>query len=162
MEILPAELDDLSSILEIYNQGIVDRIATLEENLKNMQYMTEWFTNRAGRYAVIVAKEQDEVVGWCSINPYNQRCAYAGVGDPSIYVRRDMRGKGVGRKLMLRIIEIAKENGFRKLVLATLVNNPIAHALYRSIGFRDVGVFVKQGILDGKFVDVLIMEILFE
>jgi len=162
MEILPAALADLSAILEIYNQGIADRIATLEENPKNMQYMTEWFTNRAGRYAVIVAKEQDEVIGWCSINPYNQRCAYAGVGDPSIYVRRDWRGKGVGRKLMLSIIEIAKESGFRKLVLATLANNPRAHSLYRGIGFRDVGVFLNQGILDGKFMDVLIMEMLFD
>lgn len=162
MEISLAKAEDISSILTIYNQGIDDRIATLEEEPKTLQYMTDWFNNRAARYAVIVAKEQEEVIGWCAINPYNQRCAYAGVGDPSIYVRRDWRGKGVGRQLILKMIELAKNNDFRKLVLATLANNPNAHRLYRSVGFRDVGVFYKQGILDGAYVDVLVMEMLLD
>ncbi|MFA6075802.1 MAG: arsinothricin resistance N-acetyltransferase ArsN1 family A [Negativicutes bacterium] len=161
MEILHATAEDIGGILEIYNQGIEDRIATLDTDQKTLQYMTDWFNQRENRYAVIVAKEAGYVVGWCALNPYNQRCAYAGVGDPSVYVRRNQRGKGIGEQLMRRIIDIAKDNDFHKLVLATLAINLRAQQLYKKIGFREVGVYHRQGIIEGNFVDVMIMELLF-
>lgn len=44
------------------------------------------------------------------------------------------------------------------MVLTTLAVNNAGHKLYQSVGFTKVGTYVKQGILDGKWVDVNIME----
>jgi L-amino acid N-acyltransferase YncA len=82
-----ATLQDLKSILRIYNQGIEDRIATLETEEKDSAFMEGWFQNHRGRYSILVAVREDEV-----------------------------------------------------------------------IGYRQVGVFEKQGVMDGAFIDVLIME----
>jgi phosphinothricin acetyltransferase len=56
----------------------------------------------------------------------------------------------------------AKGNGFHKLVLFTFASNDAAHALYRACGFNKVGVFRNQGIVDGKYIDIVAMEKVFE
>jgi len=153
-----ATVCDLGSILDIYNQGIEDRIATLEEEPKDIDYMRNWFDNHYGRFAVIVVEQDDEVIGWASLNPYSNRSAYAGVADLSIYIRRDSRGKGVGSLLLNRIEQIARENDFNKIVLFTFPFNTLGQGLYRKNGYREVGILKNQGKLDGRFVDVMIME----
>jgi L-amino acid N-acyltransferase YncA len=55
---------DLESIRVIYNQGIEDRVATLETELKDIAFMKEWFNNHGGRYTVIVAEYEGLVIGW--------------------------------------------------------------------------------------------------
>ncbi|PWU00998.1 MAG: GNAT family N-acetyltransferase [Bacteroidetes bacterium] len=157
-----ASTNDLESILHIYNQGIKDRIATLEEDQKDMEYMREWFKNHSGRFAVIVVEKEDKVIGWASLNPYSNRCAYAGVADLSIYIRRDYREKGVGSLLLKEIEYAALHNQFHKIVLFTFPFNQLGQGLYRKNGYREVGVFKDQGKLDGQFVDVMIMEKVFE
>ncbi|MBT2733478.1 arsinothricin resistance N-acetyltransferase ArsN1 family A [Bacillus sp. ISL-7] len=156
-----ASIDDLEAILNIYNQGIEDRIATLEQDQKDIEYMTEWFNKHKGRFAVIVIENNDEIVGWASLNPYSNRCAYAGVADLSIYIRRDYRGKGVGSLLLKEIEYTATKNQFNKIVLFTFPCNKLGQGLYRKNGYREVGIFKNQGKLDGRFVDVMIMEKIF-
>ena len=153
-----AEELDLPSIQSIYNQGIEDRVATLETETKDVSYMKEWFEKHQGRYKVIVAEYEDQIVGWASLNQYNNRCAYDGVADLSAYISREFRGKGIGKKLLAELEFLAKENGFHKIVLFTFPFNQLGQGLYTKMGFREVGVFKNQGILDGKFVDVMAME----
>ncbi|MFS0601442.1 arsinothricin resistance N-acetyltransferase ArsN1 family A [Peribacillus frigoritolerans] len=149
---------DLDSVKDIYNQGIEDRIATLETETKDQVYMEEWFAKHIGRYMLIVAEQDGEIVGWASLNQYNSRIAYKGVADLSVYISRDHRGKGIGGLLLQSIEKHAKENDFNKIVLFTFPFNQIGQGLYRKRGYREVGVFKNQGILDGEFVDVMAME----
>ncbi|WHY57599.1 arsinothricin resistance N-acetyltransferase ArsN1 family A [Peribacillus simplex] len=149
---------DIVSIKEIYNQGIEDRIATLETEVKDQTYIEEWFAKHIGRYKVIVAEQEGEIVGWASLNPYNRRDAYRGVADLSVYISRDHRGKRIGGLLLQSIEKLAKENDFNKIVLFTLPFNQIGQGLYNKRGYREVGVFKNQGMLDGEFVDVMAME----
>ncbi|MGG0410249.1 arsinothricin resistance N-acetyltransferase ArsN1 family A [Peribacillus simplex] len=149
---------DMDRVKEIYNQGIEDRIATLETESKDQTYMKEWFAKHIGRYKVIVAEQEGEIVGWSSLNQYNSRNAYKGVADLSVYISRNHRGKGIGGLLLQSIEKLAKENDFNKIVLFTFPFNQIGQGLYKKRGYREVGVFKNQGILDGKYVDVMAME----
>ncbi len=153
-----AKHEDIVFIQRIYNQGIEDRIATLETELKDLTFMDDWFERHQGRYQVIVAEYKSHIIGWASLNVYNSRDAYKGVADLSIYIDREYRGKGVGGKLMEDIEDIARRNTFHKIVLSTFENNKLGQALYRKKRYREVGVFKNQGILDGRFVDVMVME----
>lgn len=149
---------DIPTIQSIYNQGIEDRIATLETEVKDYIYMKEWFDKHHGRYKIIVAEKEKQIAGWASINQYNNRCAYDGVADISVYISREYRGKGLGKLLLNELESLARENGFHKMVLFTFPFNQLGQGLYKKMGFREVGVFKNQGILDGKFVDVMAME----
>ena len=153
-----SEESDINSILEIYNQGIEDRIATLETELKDYSYMKKWFDSHNGRYKVIIAEYEGHIVGWASLNQYNNRCAYDGVADLSVYISRNYRGKGIGKKLLVGMDALAKENGFHKIVLFTFPFNQLGQGLYNKMGYREVGIFKNQGMIDGEFVDVMVME----
>lgn len=149
---------DLPEVLTIYNQGIEDRIATLEMETKDQAYMQAWFADREPRFAVIVAEIAGNVVGWASINCYNKRAAYRGVGELSVYIHREFRGRGLGKRLLQELEGIGRDHEFYKFILFTFAFNTLGQSLYRNLGYREVGVFRNQGILDGQFVDVMAME----
>ena len=184
---------DAAAIGEIYNQGIEDRLATLETELRTPEERRQWLKSRAPRHPVIVAEttqpdpisnrpptaqagatQPDTIlnrpptaqaglaapvtVGWGSLNPYNPREAYRHVADFSIYVERAYRGRGVGKLVLTRLIELARELGYHKLVLSAFPFNAAGMALYERQGFRTVGIFKEQGLLDGRWVDTIVME----
>jgi phosphinothricin acetyltransferase len=151
--------DDLDAIRRTYNDGIADRIATLDTDAKSAEDIRAWWTDHTGRYAVLVAEDHSgSILGWASLNPYSHRCAHRGVADLSVYVGREHRGNGVGSLLLGALERTAKANDFHKIVLFALATNTIGQRLYRKAGYAEVGVFREHGQLDGTFVDVLAME----
>ncbi len=157
-----ARPDDAEAVCTIYNQGIEDRIATLETDLRSPTERRRWLAMRDPRHPVIVGEREGQVVAWGSLNPFSPRPAYDAVADFSLYVRRDWRGRGVGRKLLERLMALARELGYHKMVLAAFPFNAAGLALYQRLGFTTVGTYREQGRLDGRWVDVLIMEKLLE
>lgn len=158
--IRPAREHDVPAITRIYNQGIVDRVATLETAERDEADRSAWLASREARHPVVVAERDGAVVGWGSLNAFNPRPAYRHVADISVYVEREARGTGVGRVLLDRLVGLGREVGYHKLVLATFPFNPAGQALYRRVGFREVGTYREQGELDGRWVDVTVMELL--
>lgn len=155
----PAGLKDIPAITRIYNQGIEDRVATLETALRTEDERREWLLSRSERHKVLVAvDENDTAWGWASLNVFNARACYSGVADISVYIERGRRGQGLGRLLLTHLEEAAREQGFHKMVLATFPFNRLGQGLYRRMGFREVGIYEKQGKLDGNWIDVMIME----
>jgi phosphinothricin acetyltransferase len=149
---------DAAAICTIYNQGIEDRIATLETELRTPEERGRWMAARDPRHPVVVATSGREVVGWGSLNSFNPRPAYDHVVDLSVYVERAWRGRGAGKALLAHLLGLARAIGYHKMVLATFPYNDAGLALYRRMGFTPVGVYHEQGQLDGRWVDVLIME----
>ena len=149
---------DAAAICVIYNQGIEDRLATLETELRTPDERHAWLAARTPRQPVVVAETAGQVVGWASLNRFNPRPAYDHVADISVYVERAWRGRGVGRQLLARLAELGRELGYHKLVLAAFPFNAAGMALYERTGFRVVGTYREQGLLDGAWVDVIVME----
>ncbi|WP_026477757.1 arsinothricin resistance N-acetyltransferase ArsN1 family A [Alkaliphilus transvaalensis] len=159
LRIRTAELNDITQIVEIYNQGIEDKIATLETKTRNLKEMTNWFNQKGPRFKVIVVENTEGIIyGWASLNVFNQRECYDGVADFSIYIRRDMRGTGLGKRLLENLIEVARKEKFHKLVLSTFKINEAGQRLYHLMGFREVGTYIKQGKIGDNWVDITIME----
>ena len=153
---------DADAICTIYNQGIADRIATLDTALRTPAERRVWLAERTQRHPVIVAEVGGVVAGWASLNRFNPREAYDHVADFSVYVERSWRGKGLGTALLERLIDLARTIGYHKMVLAAFSSNEAGASLYRKAGFTRVGVYREHGQLDGRWVDVVIMEKLLE
>ena len=150
--------DDAADIARIYNQGIEDRQATLETQLRTPDERRAWLAARGPRHPVLVALAEGAICGWASLNPFNPRAAYDHVADISVYIAREWRGRGVGRVLLSALEQRARAIGYHKLVLAGFPFNEPAVRLYTRQGFRAVGVYQEQGLLDGRWVDVILME----
>lgn len=156
--IRPASPVDAAAICTIHNQGIEDRIATLDTTVRTPDGVRRWLAERGPRHPVIVADAGGSVVGWGSLNQFNPRQAYDFVADFSVYVERQSRGQGIGRQILDRLVDLARATGYHKLVLTALASNDAGVGLYENAGFSRVGVYREQGQLDGKWVDVVIME----
>lgn len=158
VSIRDAGVADLEAICSIYNQGIEDRVATLDTEPKSSDEIAEWWSMHAAPYLVLVAHDENGVCGWASLNRFSHRCAHGAIADLSIYVARAKRGTGIGSRLLRALIDRAPERGFHKIVLHALNGNDAGKRLYRACGFADVGVFREHGMLDGSYVDVIAME----
>lgn len=159
MEIREATREDAAAIAHIYNQGIEDRSATLETQLRTPEERAEWLAARGPRHPVLVAVDgSGTIVGWGSLNPFNPRPAYDHVVDFSIYVEREQRGRGIGDALLGALEVRVRALGYHKMVLAAFPTNAPGMRLYERHGFTTVGIYHEQGMLDDQWVDVIIME----
>ena len=158
IRIRDAILDDAAALALIYNQGIVDRIATLETEERTAEERQTWLATHGPRHPVLVAEMNGQVVGFGSLNVFNPRQAYDHVADFSLYVERSWRGKGIGGRLLGALIERGRSVGFHKMVLSAFPFNKAGRALYEKHGFRVVGIYKQQGLVDGRWVDTIIME----
>lgn len=159
MEIREAKREDAIAIAHIYNQGIEDRSATLETQIRTPEERAEWLAIRGHRHPVLVAVDHaGTVVGWGSLNPFNPRPVYDHVADFSVYVAREQRGRGIGDTLLSALEARAQALGYHKMALAALPTNAPGMRLYERHDFHTVGIYHEQGMLDDKWVDVILME----
>jgi L-amino acid N-acyltransferase YncA len=148
---------DAPAIADIYNEGIATRLATFETEPRTAGDIESWLA--AGeRLPVLVAEEQEGVLGWARITAYSERPVYAGVGDVSVYVTEQARGRGLGRGLLDALQQRAVELGYWKLVGKLFTANAASAGMVRSCGWREVGMHHRHSRLDGEWRDVLVVE----
>jgi phosphinothricin acetyltransferase len=153
-----ARRDDATAVAEIYNQGIAERAATFETEPRTAADLELRIEEDPARFPVLIAERHGRVAGWASIGTYRPRSCYAGVGEFSVYVHREARGRGIGRALVSSLIVEARARGYWKLLSRIFPFNAASLALCRSAGFREVGTYEKHGRLDGQWLDVVIVE----
>lgn len=162
LTIRDAETKDAEALALIYNQGIEDRIATFETGMRDAKERRIWLGGHDAKHPVIVAEDETgQVVGWAAIASISERSCYSGVGEYSVYVRRDGRGNGIGTRLLGALIDRASSLGYWKLIARVFTFNVATIRLAKRHGFREVGILQKHGKLDEKWLDVLEMERLF-
>jgi L-amino acid N-acyltransferase YncA len=155
MKTRPAVAADAAAIARIYNEGIQDRVATFETEPRSPEHVLGWIE---ADLPLVVAEDGADVLAWAIAHPYSSRAAYAGVGDFSIYVARECRGRGLGRSTVEALIAECEARGYWKLLSRIFPENEASLALCRSLGFREVGVYRRHGKLDGEWRDCVIVE----
>jgi len=148
------EKNDLKEVLQIYKEGIETGMATFETIVPSEQIWDD------GYHATLrfVAEERDRVVGWISISPVSTRSVYSGVGEVSVYISSDCKGKGIATKLFKKLIEESEKAGFWTLQSSIFAINTSSIHLHKKIGFRIVGTREKIAQLYGEWHDTVIME----
>ncbi|HXW36911.1 MAG TPA: arsinothricin resistance N-acetyltransferase ArsN1 family A [Nitrososphaerales archaeon] len=161
VNIRAARLSDAVAIAVIYNQGIEERIATFETKERDAEERREWLMGHDDKHPVLVAEgEEGQAVGWASISAYGQRECYSGIGEVTVYVRRDMRGKGIGSELLAALVDRARIVGYWKLLGRIFVTNASSRRVFEAMGFREVGILEKHSKMDGRWIDVVEVEYL--
>jgi phosphinothricin acetyltransferase len=145
---------DWAAVSAIYAEGIETRNATFETQVPTWD---EWDAAHLveGR---LVARRDDEVIGWAALSPVSGRCCYRGVVENSVYVARGAQSQGIGRALLNELVRLAEEAGFWTIQTGVFPENPASLQLHLSCGFRVVGVRERLGRLDGVWRDVVFLE----
>ena len=150
-----ATRSDAALIAAIYNEGIEDRSATFETELRTPGEVMNWLVDG---FPVLVAERDGEVAGFARLSEYSDRCVYQGVGEHGVYVSRAVRGHGLGRALLDALAEEAGRRGYYKLTSRIFSDNGASLAAHRAAGFEEVGVQRRHGRLDGEWKDCVLVE----
>ena len=147
--------DDAEAIAEIYNQGIEEGTATFEVTPRTGKDIIKWFDRP---HLIVVAEKNNNIVGFASISEYSDRECYKGIAECSLYIARNMRGKGVGTKIMESLIKEAETMGYWKLLGKIFLENTASLTLVKKLGFRIVGIHEKHAAINGVWKDVYLVE----
>jgi len=158
LTIRSATVADASRVTAIYNQGIEERCATFETELRHVEDLAQRIADQE-RYPWLVAVDSaNTVLGWANLSSYRPRACYGGIAEFSIYLDHAARGRGIGRQLLPALVEATQSLGYWKLVSRIFTFNAPSRALCRACGFREVGIYEKHGCLDGRWLDVVVVE----
>ncbi|MFW9807871.1 MAG: GNAT family N-acetyltransferase [Candidatus Thorarchaeota archaeon] len=119
---------------------------------------THWIerTNQ-NREVLLVAHIEGEYAGHLSLQPEEWQASQH-VAKLGVIVRKECRGVGVGKALMLSGHSIASKKAYTKIILSTFANNKIAIQLYESLGYRKVGIRKNHFNMPKGFIDEVLME----
>ena len=162
LNIRPATVNDQQAIMDIYNEAVINTAATFDTELRTMQKQMEWWEKHKKNHPVLVAEEQGIIAGWASLSPWSDRCAYDTTVEVSVYIHKDFRGRGIGSKLLeIVTLEGGKAGNHTVLSRITEGNESSIH-IHEKFGYRHIGVMKEVGFKFGKFLDVNMMQYIYE
>jgi phosphinothricin acetyltransferase len=154
----PATLADAASIADIYNYEVENTTATMDLVPRSLAEQQEWLSERSGAFAAIVAVTGGQVVGFASLSPYKERAAYRPTVEDSVYVRRDMGRRGIGKLLLTGVIDLAATSGFHSVMARIEASGEASRALHIACGFREVGVEIEVGRKFNRWLDMVLLQ----
>ena len=151
---------DAPAIAAIYNHEVENETSTFDLVPRSAQDQLDWQNAREGAFGVFVAEVGGEVVGFGALSPYKERAAYRTTVEDSVYVRRDMGRRGIGRAILAHLLDTAADGGFHAVMARITTLSVGSIGLHEALGFREVGVEREVGRKFGKWLDVCLMQVL--
>lgn len=160
MAVRPATAGDLPAIHSIYAHHVLHGLATFEEEPPSLEELERRFGDVTARALPYLLAETDGVIagyGYCA--PYRSRSAYRYTLEDSVYVRHDMTGRGVGRRLLEEVIRRCEGLGYRQII-AVIGDSANAGSIgvHAACGFLRVGTLRSAGFKFGRWVDSVFMQ----
>ncbi|WP_034259822.1 GNAT family N-acetyltransferase [Altibacter lentus] len=154
MEIIRLQKHHFPAVAEIYKEGLATGLASFETTVPSWDAWNEKFLDRCR----FVLTNNDVVLGWCALSPVSKRVVYSGVAENTIYISPKHQGKGLGRRLLLHLIENSEANGFWTLQASVFPQNLTSLNLHLHCGFRRVGTRERIAKRDGVWHDNILLE----
>ncbi len=160
MLIRPAAEADIAEIQAIYAHHVLHGTGTFEEIPPSVEEMTARWRAVTGRgWRWLVAEDATRVIGYGYYQQIRDRSAYRFTAEDSIYVREDVRGQGVGKALVVALLEAATSAGFRQMIAVIGDSENVGSiGVHTSLGFRKVGVLHATGLKFGRWLDTVYMQ----
>ncbi len=154
MKIRKANVNDIESMLQIYNYEVLNGTATLDLKPKSLDEWTSWYNKHTENHPIIIA-EDSELMGYASLSEYREKEAYSSTVELSVYVSNKYRNRGVATELMKNILDIAKNDSTTHMVISVITSgNEASKRLHEKFGFKFCGTIHEVGCKFGKFQNI--------
>ena len=149
-----ARADDAAAIQAIYAPFVRDTAVSFEEEVPDLESIRASIDSTNETYAFVVGEDEGRVVGYAKGYRFRSRAAYAWTVEVSVYVAQDSRGRGVGRRLTMGLLDELKERGYVTAIAGITLPNDASVGLFEALGFTHIGTFKSVGFKLDKWHDV--------
>jgi len=160
LDVRPAEERDVGPITAIYAHHVLTGLASFEVVPPDAAEMARRRANvLASELPYFVAEDAGGILGYAYATPYRTRVGYRYTVEDSVYVDRGAVGRGVGRRLLQRLIEACTARGCRQMIAVIGdTGNAASIGLHEACGFARVGMLPSTGFKFGRWVDSVLMQ----
>ncbi|MBN3580838.1 N-acetyltransferase [Algoriphagus aestuarii] len=152
--------NDIPEILEINNYEILNSTVNYDYEPKSLEFQLDWFHQKSSAgLPIIVAEKDGKVIGFATFGPFRPKPSYQFTIEHSVYIHPDFRGAGVGKRLMEKLISIAKNKGFHLMVGGIDANNLNSLEFHKKLGFQEVGKFLEVGRKFDQWLDLIFVQL---
>ncbi|MDE2377834.1 GNAT family N-acetyltransferase [Bradyrhizobium sp.] len=160
LEIRPTSEADLPAITAVYEHAVRHGTATFELVPPDLAEMTRRYRALVdGGYPYFVALLDGRVVGYAYAGAYRPRPAYRFTVENSIYLDPSTHRRGIGLKLLERLILECEVRGFRQMI-AVIGDSANAGSIgvHAKTGFKLIGTHPNVGLKFGRWLDTVMMQ----
>lgn len=161
MKFRAAHIEDMPAVTAIHNDAVMNTTAIWTESTADLADREQWLDERtqSGFPVIVAVDEIQDVVGFASYGPWRAKEGYRLTVEHSVYVRSDQQGKGVGRELMIALIQEAKSAGLHAMVAGVEAQNVGSIKLHEKLGFEQVGLLKQVGQKFGRWLDLTFLQL---
>jgi L-amino acid N-acyltransferase YncA len=158
--IRPSRDEDVPALAAIYAASVATETASWEYEAPGV----EEFARRrrdglANGFPYFTAELDGEVVGYSYAGSYRARIGYRFVVEDSVYVLREMQGRGIGMRLLMTLIDECARQGFRQMIAVIGDSaNSGSIKLHETCGFEQVALFKSIGYKFDRWLDSVQMQ----
>ena len=153
-----ATCDDVPQILEIYAPYILTTTATFEYDVPCKKEFTQRFLKYTNQFPWLVWEEDDKILGYAYASAPFERAAYSWCAEPSVYLRPEAKGRGIGKKLYAALEAILKKQGYMTSLALVTSENQESVAFHEKMGYRVCGTYDRCGFKFGRWLSLIWME----
>lgn len=158
--IRPVAETDAATITRIYNHYITSTTVSFETEPLTVHDMLQRIKDISSSFPYLVAEEEGRVVGYCYVHLWKARAAYSHTLEFTIYLDPDHKGRGTGTRLARHVIDSCRTNKTCKNIIACITGeNQESLAFHSSLGFEKVSHFKGVGYKQGRWLDVIDMQL---
>ena len=157
--------DDAEALLEIYSYYVENTAATFEYQPPTAEEFTERIVNARKRYPYLLIEHEEDIGGFAFAHAFRERPAYDYSAEVTIYLRHDLRGHGLGKKLYTALEDELRRMGVISLYACVALpfgadehlteDSPRFH---EALGYRRCGEFRSCGYKFDRWYTMVWME----
>ena len=152
--------DDAAQIAGIYNRYILETTISFETQPLSAEDMRIRIEEISSYFPYFVAENNGKLTGYCYAHPWKERAAYCKTLETTIYLASEAKGKGLGTRLMDRLIDECRNRGYHVLIACITAENEESCRFHERLGFKKVSHFEQVGQKFGRWLDVADYELI--
>lgn len=162
INIRPYKTDDTQAILAIINHNILHSTSLYDYNIRSYEQQKTILEEKINKnFPVIVAELDGIVVGFGMYSEFRFREAYQFTVEHSVYVSEDFQSKGVGKQLLQELINLARKQKLHTMIGVIDSENQSSIVFHEKFGFKTVGIIKESGYKFDRWLDSVLMQLLF-
>lgn len=149
-----AQINDLASLVDIYNESIPSKQSTGDTQPVTVEGKRTWFAeHRPEEHPIFVADVDGQVAGWCSLSAYRAgREALRFTSEISYYISYAHHRQGIATALVEHALRACPSLGIKHVFAIVLEGNQASLSLLKKMGFEQWGYLPRVADFDGREV----------